>query len=88
MSLVENTLHTFGVKFPGPKIHWCTNNDNVNSVDNADNVFGTYMQYLCKSDESYTTPPSTNMMAVTTAVNPTSVHHLCKICATHVLIFE
>ena len=45
MSLVENTLLTFDVKFSGPKIYWCTNNDNVDSVDN---VFGTYMQYLCK----------------------------------------
>ena len=52
------------------------------------NIYAISVQYLCQSDESYTNPPSTSMMTVTTAVNPTSVHHLCKICATHELIFE
>ena len=41
----ENDMHTFGVKFSGPKIHWCANNDNYQ----VDNVFGTYVQYLCNA---------------------------------------
>ena len=39
------------------------------------------IQYLCQSDESSTTPPSTSMMTGTIALNPTSVHHLCDTCA-------